>query len=144
MPMARKILIISLLLLTAAACSKKEVKRDSLDSRLAREAFEVAEELRQAYVSEDFGGMRAHATQEAYDGIVRDIKRFDEVELSFTPRWVEIEGDTLVLYEAWKGAWEMGGETKEARGLAVLEMKGTPLKLSGILRGSPFDQPRGP
>ncbi|GAB4388739.1 MAG: lipoprotein [Thermodesulfovibrionales bacterium] len=142
--MARKILIIALVVLAAAACSKKEVKRDSLDSRLAREAFEAAEELRKSYVAKDFGGMREHATQEAYDAIVRDVKRFESVELSFTPRWVEIEGDAVILYEAWKGTWKTGDEAREARGLAVFEMKGTPLKLTGILRGNPFDEPKGP
>lgn len=117
------------------------MKKPSLDSEFAREAFAVAENMRKAYVEKDFENLRKYCTEEAYNSIIREIKRFDSVELEFTPRWVDIEGDTLTLNEQWKGRWMVNGEATEARGMAVFELKGTPLKLSAILRGSPFDQP---
>jgi hypothetical protein len=147
--MARKLLLFVCLFLLLSACGKAEVKQPSLDSQFAREAFAVAEGMRKAYVQKDFEDFRKYCTEEAYNSIIRDIKRFDSAELEFTPRWVEIEGDAVVLNEQWKGSWVVNGQDREARGMAVFQLRGTPLKLSAVLRGSPFDQPvaggeRGP
>lgn len=130
-------------LLFLAACSgKKEVKAVSQESKIAQEAFSVAEELRSAYVEKKFAAIADVSTQDSYKEISDSIKFFDSVELEFVPRWVEIEKGKVFLNVAWKGAWVVGKDTVRERGMAVFQLEGTPLKLSSILRGSPFKYPQ--
>jgi len=42
---------------------------------------------------------------------------------------------------AWKGIWTVGGEITRERGSAVFLLEGSPLKISKVLRGSPFKYP---
>jgi hypothetical protein len=142
--MLKRAVFLLVLALVFAACSKKEVKPTSPDSKTALEAFALAEGMRSAYVDRTFRDLMQYCTPEAYDGIVRDIKKFRSVDLSFTPRWVEIEGDTVLLNVSWQGRWALEGEAKEAQGMAVFELKGKPLKLTRILRDNPFSQPEAP
>lgn len=125
-----------------SACGGKEpVKQQSLDSRMSEEAFSIAEALRTAYVNKDFASVTDRCTQEAYKDFIDSIKFFDSVELVFTPRWAEIEKSKLYLNVGWKGSWIVGKETVRERGMAVFLFEGTPLKLSKIVRGSPFKYP---
>lgn len=133
------VLLAALVLLPA--CSKKEVKRQSLDSKLAVEAFELAEAMRAAYTDLNFRGLKKYCTEDAYDQIIREIKRFESVQLVFTPRWVDIEQDSVFLNVSWQGTWTVEGEEKTSQGMAVLELQGTPLKLIRIMRANPFAQP---
>lgn len=136
-------LLVAALLL--AACSKKEVKPPSPDSKTALAAFELAEGMRVAYVGRSFRELRQYCTQEAYDNIIRDIKKFKNVDLAFTPRWVDIEGDKVHLNISWKGRWILEEEKeREVQGMAVFELQGKPLKLTRILRENPFIQPEQP
>ena len=50
----RKVLLIVMAVLLVGACTPKVVKVQSDDSRLAEEAFALAEEMRKAYVGKDF------------------------------------------------------------------------------------------
>jgi len=139
------ILLVFLMILTACG-GKKEVKQVSTESRLAQEAFAVAEVLRSAYVKKDFSTIAENCTATGYRDIVDSIKHFDSAELTFTPRWVEIEGTRapqakLYLNIAWRGSWSVGGDTIKERGMAVFLFEGRPLKLSRIVRGNPFKYP---
>jgi hypothetical protein len=69
------------------------------------------------------------------------MKRFDSVELTFTPRWVEVEDSTVYLNVAWKGTWIVTGKQIEERGMAIFVLEENPLKLSKVLRANPFRQP---
>lgn len=140
----KAVFLLLLWALVLAACSKKEVKPPSQDSKTALEAFELAEGMRSAYVDRTFRDLMQYCTPEAYDGLIKDIKKFRSVDLSFTPRWVEVEGDAVILNVSWQGRWALEGEAKEARGMAVFELKGKPLKLTRILRDNPFSQPETP
>ncbi len=120
---------------------KKEVKPVSQESLISREAFSVAEALRDAYEKKDFSAMADRSTKEGYREIIDSVKHFDSVELTFTPKWVEIEKAMVYLNVAWKGSWTVGKETIRERGMAVFLLEGTPLKLSKIVRGSPFKYP---
>jgi hypothetical protein len=131
-----------LALVLALACGgKKEVKQVSPESKLSLEAFSIAEEVRAAYVKKDFSTIKEISTADGYRDIIDSIKHFDSVELTFTPKWVEIEKSVVELNVAWKGTWTVGGETIAERGMAVFLLEGSPLKLSKVLRGNPFKYP---
>ena len=134
------LLTISVLFLLPA-CGGKEVKKVSPESLLAQEAFELAETLKSAYVRKDRAALEIHSTQDAYKGLIGDMKNFDSAELTFTPTWVAIQDSTVHLTVSWKGTWFMKGKTTEERGMAVFVFEGTPLKLGKIQRANPFRQP---
>ena len=131
-----------MLLVFAAACGgKKEVKTVSRESTMAQEAFSIAEAVRAAYAKKEFTAISERCTKEGYRDIIDSIKHFDSVDLTFTPRWVEIDKAKMHVNIAWKGAWVVGKETIRERGMAVFQFEGTPLKLSKIVRGNPFKYP---
>jgi hypothetical protein len=139
--MLRKTLVLLLVLAALGACSKKEVKPQSEDSKLAVEAFSAAEGMRKAYVAKDFEALRKYATEDGYRSIEKHFGDFDKAELEFANRWVEIEGERLTLNVAWEGTWTVRGEERNGRGMAVFQFEGRPLKLERILRASPFSVP---
>jgi hypothetical protein len=130
-----------LLLFFAISCGKKEVKRQSMDSKQTIEAFAVAENLRQAYIKNDRDMIEKNTTKLGYVSIAGVRKGFDSAELVFVPALVEVYGDSLHVYVQWNGVWKRGGEVIEDRGLAVFVMKDKPLKLDQILRSNPFNKP---
>jgi len=130
------------LLVCIVACGgKKEVKTVSRESTMAQEAFAVAEAVRDAYARKDFTAIADRCTKEGYRDIIDSLRHFDSVDLTFTPRWVEIDKAKVYLNIAWKGAWVVGKDTIRERGMVVVQMEGTPLKLSKIVRGNPFKYP---
>jgi hypothetical protein len=137
---------LSLFLCTAvlfiAACGgNKGVKKESRDYRISQEAFSVAEDLRNAYAKKDLLAIQEISTREGNKEIVDSIRYFDSVDLTFTPKWVEIEKSKVYLNVAWKGIWTVAGEITKERGSAVFLLEGSPLKISKVLRGSPFKYP---
>jgi hypothetical protein len=137
-----KICALCMALLVLAACGgKKEVKQVTQESKIAQDAFSVAEALRSSYTKKDFAAIADRSTQDGYREVVDSIRYFDSVELDFTPRWVEIDKSKVYLNIAWKGAWLVGKETVRERGMVVFLLEGTPLKLSKIVRGNPFKYP---
>jgi hypothetical protein len=135
------VLCLLALALTHACGGKKAVKPVSPESKLSQEAFSIAEALRTAYVKKDFSAIKEISTEAGYQTIIDSIKQFDSVELTFAPKWVEIDKSTVELNVAWKGTWTVGGEIFAERGMAVFLLEGTPLKLSKVLRGNPFKYP---
>jgi hypothetical protein len=131
----------SILLFITACGGEKEVKKESYDYRITREAFSVAEALRTAYMKKDFSSIQQLSTKEGFSEIIDSIRHFESVDLTFTPKWVEIEKSKIYLNVAWKGIWIAGGETTRERGMAVFLLDGSPLKVSKVLRGSPFKYP---
>ncbi len=127
--------------LLVGACTPKEVKVQSEDSRLAEEAFALAEDMRKAYVSKDFTILERYATEEGFKAMKKHLRDFERVELKFTSRWVDIEGGELTLNVAWKGTWTIRGREREGRGMAVFQLAGSPLRLNRVLRSSPFRNP---
>jgi len=123
------------------SCGKKEVKPVSEDSKIAQEAFRLADTLKEGYIKNDGAILEKNSTKDGYKEIVEARKSFDSAELSFTPRWVEIEGSTVNLHVVWNGTWTARGKKIEDRGLAVFVMEGRPLKLARVLRANPFKQP---
>jgi hypothetical protein len=132
--------ILSLIFLLAS-CGKKEVKPVSEDSKIAQEAFRLAEVVKDAYIRNDRSTIERNSAKDGYKDIIEVRKNFDSAELAFTPRWVEIDGTTVHLRVAWNGTWIVKGQRTEDRGLAVFIMEGNPLKLVKVLRENPFKQP---
>jgi hypothetical protein len=139
----RKLLALGLIILMVfvVSCGKKEVKRQSQDSKLTVEGFAIAENLRQAYIKNDRDLLEKNTTKLGYDAIAGARKGFDSVEMTFTPALVELYGDATHVYVQWNGTWKRGDEVIEDRGLAVFVLKGKPLKLDQILRANPFNKP---
>jgi len=129
------------LALLVVSCGKKEVKQTTVDSKIATQSFAVAEALRSAYVSRQIAAMETHTTKDGFRSITGVLKTFDSVDLTFTPVWVDIQGDRVLLNVSWKGKWTSAGNITEERGMAVFELKGNPLKVDAVLRANPFRYP---
>ncbi|MBI4824541.1 MAG: hypothetical protein HY805_09990 [Nitrospirae bacterium] len=137
----KKILLISGIILLLSSCEKEAVKPPSEDSLIAQEAFGLADSLRSLYEGKDFEGLKDYATEQGYNDIKKDLAEFKGVSLSFTPRLVEIKAEAVYLNISWQASWSINGKVKEAKGMAVFELTGSPLKLNRIIRASPFKIP---
>ncbi|MBI4690749.1 MAG: hypothetical protein HY754_10880 [Nitrospirae bacterium] len=123
------------------SCSEKEVKKVTDESKTAMEAFAVAETIRDAYLKKDLLTIENNSTKEGYRELLGAMKSFEKVELSFSPKWVEIEKSMVSLKIAWNVTWIVSGRATDERGTAVFIFEGRPLKLSRILQANPFRQP---
>lgn len=138
----KKILIVMLMMLAfVASCGKGEIKKVSEDSIIATDAFAVAEEIRGAYIKRDIQSIEKNTTKDGFRIISSAMKSFDSVDLTFSPVWVEIDGDIVNLNISWKGTWQKAGKTFEERGMAVFVLRGRPLKVDNILRSNPLRYP---
>jgi len=136
-------LLVAALLILASCGGKKEVKKAALtgDAAIAKEAISLAESLKDAYLRRDKAAMKALCTKNGYLVLIGSIKDFDSAEIEFTPTRVDIENSRVLLYTQWQGRWSSNGREFTNKGLAVFELKGSPLKLNDILRANPFRQP---
>lgn len=129
------------LVLLMISCGKKEVKPVSQESKLAQEAFQLAETLKQAYIHNNRSTLEDNSTTDGYRELIGAMKKFDKVELTFTSTWVEIKDSSVYLSVSWKGVWTVGSKSSEERGLAIFVFEGSPLKLVRVQRDNPFRQP---
>jgi hypothetical protein len=129
-------------LLILVSCGKKEIKPVSPESKLAQEAFQLAETLKEAYVNKDKAALEENTTAEGYKELIGTVRYFDKADLTFTPTWLEIKDLTVSLTVSWKGTWTAGRKIIEERGLAVFILEGQPLKLVRVQRENPFSQPQ--
>jgi len=134
----KKILLLLLAVALIVSCGKKEVKQVSQDSKMALEAFALAETVKNAFVVKDDITLKKSSTEDGYRDISANTRQYDRVEVTFTPRWVEIENNQLHVNIAWKSVWVVSGKSTEERGMAVFVMEGVPLRVSKVLRGNPF------
>jgi len=134
----RKILLLLLVGALLVSCSNKEVKQVSQDSKMTLEAFALAETVKNAFIVKDDITLKKSSTEAGYRDIMENTRAYDRVELTFTPRWVEIENNQLHVNIAWKSVWVVSGKSTEERGMAVFVMEGVPLQISKVLRGNPF------
>jgi hypothetical protein len=137
----KKAAILIITIFFILSCGKKEVKQVTDESRLAQEAFSVAEAIKDAYLKRELSTIEKNSTREGYREILGAIKSFDKAELVFSPKWVEIDKSVVSLKIAWDGKWVVKGQTFEERGTGIFVFEERPLKLSRILRANPFRQP---
>jgi hypothetical protein len=135
----KKITLLLLASVLLVSCGgKKEVKQISQESKTATEAFGVAETIKNAFVKKDSATIQRNATEAGFKDITTGKQVFDSVDITFTPRWVEIEGDQMFVNISWKSTWLLSGRKTDERGMAVFVMEGNPLKVTKILRANPF------
>lgn len=137
----RYLLLGFMVVLLLTSCGKQEVKKTSDESNVAQEAFRLAEVIKYAYIKNDRSTLEKNSTKDGFREVIEARKSFDSAELTFTPRWVEIEGSSVNLHLSWNGIWTVKGKRFEDRGLAVFVMEGRTLKLAKVLRANPFKQP---
>ena len=137
----KKILLLVLVGVMLVSCGKKEVKPVSQESKITMEAFALAETIKNAFIVKDNITLKKNSTESGYKDIASNTRSFDSDELTFTPRWVDIENNQLHVNISWKSTWVVSGKSTAERGMAVFVMEGTPLKISNILRGNPFVMP---
>jgi len=138
---ARSLVILFGLFLILSACGKKAEVRPSPEAVRAKEAFQLAEKLRTAYLIRDRSRFEALTTRKGYLKIIGSIREFDSATLEFTPRWVDMEGTRVILYINWKGTWKKAGKSYSDEGLSTFVLEGSPLRLDDILRANPFSRP---
>lgn len=135
----KKITLLLLATVLLLSCGgKKEVKQVSQESKSATEAFGVAETIKNAFVKKDLATIQKNTTEAGFKDITTGRQVFDSVDITFTPRWVEIEGDQILVNISWKSTWQLSGRKADERGMAVFVMEGNPLKVKKILRANPF------
>lgn len=137
----RNILCSLIILLILSSCGKKEIKPVSEEARIAQEAFKLAEVIKNAYIKNDRITIQRNSTKDGYREIIEVMKSFDNAELTFSPRKVEVEDSTVYLNLTWSGIWSVKGKKIEDRGLTIFVMEGKPLRLSRVMRENPFKQP---
>lgn len=120
---------------------KKEVKKESEEAKISKDAYAVVESLKNAYITKDLGAIERGTTKEGYMYVTKDIKKFDSAELRFKPVWVEIEAEKVILNISWQGRWYKNGSTNDEKGMAVFILRDKPLKVDRILRSNPFEVP---
>ncbi len=135
----KKITLLLLACLLCVSCGgKKEVKQITQESKTATEAFGVAETIKNAFVKKDSATIQRNVSESGFKDIMAGRQVFDSVDITFTPRWVEIEGDKMFVNISWKSTWLLSGRKTDDRGMAVFVMEGNPLKVTKILRANPF------
>jgi uncharacterized protein YcfL len=139
--MMKKILLLVLACVMLISCGKKEVKPVSQESKMTMEAFALAETVKNAFIVKDNITLKKNSTESGYKDITANTRSFDGVEITFTPRWVDMEKDKLEVNISWKSTWIASGKSTAERGMAVFVMEGSPLKVSNILRANPFVMP---
>jgi len=140
--MKRFLGIFVLILFLLASCGgKKEVKKETEESKIAKEAFAVVEVVKNAYIKKDTNTIEKNATKDGLAAITSDIRKFDSVDFIFKPVLVEIEPDKVMLNVSWQGKWQKGANTIDERGMAIFILKDKPLRVDKILRTNPFDFP---
>ncbi len=123
------------------SCGKDEVKKVSVESQIAQDAFRLVEVLKNAYVENDRVTLEKNSTKDGFRELIGALKSFDIAGLVFTPKWFEIEDSTVYLHIAWNGTWRAKGKRTEERGVALFVLEERPLKLAKVLRQNPFRQP---
>ena len=134
----KKLILIMLIAVVMVACGKKEVKQASPESKLTQEAFTLTETIRAAFVKRDTDTLRKNSTEEGFSAITANTRTYDSVDLIFTPRWADIDGDKVSLNVSWKSEWKVSGSFVSDRGMTVFLLAGKPLKVVKILQANPF------
>ncbi|MBF0343443.1 MAG: hypothetical protein HQL06_04345 [Nitrospirae bacterium] len=135
----RRVLV--LLLFVLLSCGKDEVKVTPEESKITASAIDVVEKIRQLYQSRDKAGLKTLTTPEAYLGHFSATKDFDTASLKFKPQWVDVKDSTIHVNVVWTGVWKKGGGITNEKGICTFVLLRQPVKLTQILRESPFIYP---
>ncbi len=127
---------LGLSLIILFSCSKDEIKRPSQEAIIAKEAMDIVNSIKDAYMAND---------DEKLKQLINSEQVFQSISLSERPasleflfRWVDIFDSKVDVYVSWKGLWKKGPEEVEQKGFALFVLEGKPFKLKKILRENPF------
>ncbi len=127
--------------LSIISCGKKKVKPVPAESRRVQESIQRIDEIKDAYLRKNTTVLKSLTTPDGYREIIAKMKNFDSAELHFTPKWVDIKGDSIYLYISWTGTWKLNQRVLSERGFAAFVLEGNQQLLDRILRESPFSYP---
>ncbi|MBI5057648.1 MAG: hypothetical protein HZB61_13620 [Nitrospirae bacterium] len=137
--MRRIYFFLILAVLISFGCSK-EVKKPSEDSQLASEAVNKIEAIKTAYQEKDAAILQQQLDAGLSEDILRELS-FEKAELSFTPRFVSIKSDSVIINLSWQGSWLIKEKKLENRGTANLVLHRDTMKLTQIEGDNPFHLP---
>lgn len=133
--------LVLLMLVALAGCASDEARVPSPEVVIAGEAFDLAIEIRDAFIDTDSSDLKSLCSETMYQKLADTMGTFRGLSLDFTKRWVDIDTDGMVhLYIAWQRKGEYAGKDASGAGMAVFVLKGSPLMLEDILRENPFSE----
>lgn len=139
---AISVIILTVLMGVLFSCGgKKEVKRPLAEVTTYNETLKVLERIKSAYIKKDREELKRFCTKDGYLTIIGGMKEFDSAELTFTPQWMDLETERVVLYINWEGTWLKDGRQFKEKGLGAFVFTGIPLRLDDVYRENPFRQP---
>lgn len=123
-----------------SGCASDETRMPTPEAVIAREAFDHAIKIRDAFIDEDSKSLKTLCSESMYHTLMGARESFRNPSLDFTMRWVDIdEHGTVHLYVAWQRKGEYEGKDASGAGMGVFVLKGSPFLLEEILRESPFE-----
>jgi hypothetical protein len=147
------LLYCSIFILLFSSCSKDEVKGPSQEAIIAKEAMDLVNSIKEAYMAQDEEKIKQMISSEQ---VLKDLSfsggpvTSPPTSLEFLFRWIDIYnskgGEVTVadVYVSWKGLWKKDSQEIEQKGLALFVLEGRPFKLKKILRENPFVRPVTP
>lgn len=125
------------------ACSKSEVKKPSEEAIIAKEAIELVNTIKEAYMNNNEDKIRELS---ANDEVIKKISFSGKPsDLEFIFRWIEIKDNKAEVYVSWKALWKSVAKVTvedskyiESKGFCLFILEGKPFRLVKILRENPF------
>ncbi|MFN3739539.1 MAG: hypothetical protein ACK4TF_02550 [Thermodesulfovibrionales bacterium] len=120
------------------ACSKSEVKKPSEEAIAAKEAIELVNTIKEAYMTNNEDRIRELS---ASDEVIKKISFSDKPsDLEFIFRWIEIKDNKAEVYVSWKALWPQRENSKnmDVKGFCLFILEGKPFRLVKIMRENPF------
>ncbi|MBF0472188.1 MAG: hypothetical protein HQK91_05105 [Nitrospirae bacterium] len=138
----KNIIILFLIAVLLSCSSPKEVKVDTSGISTTATAMKKIEMIKEAYIKKNMDQIKDLINVDTYRLLKLQLKNFDEATLTFNPIWVEISKETIQLTCAWEGNWKLDKKVTKERGVAIFVLQADNMKLSQILRSSPFIFPQ--
>lgn len=139
------LLYYSIFILLFSSCSKDEIKGPSQEAIIAKEAMDLVNSIKEAYMAQDEEKIKQMIDSEQ---VLKDLSfsggptvTSPPTSLEFLFRWIDIYDSKADVYVSWKGLWKKDSKEIEQKGLALFVLEGKPFKLKKILRENPFVRP---
>lgn len=138
--MKKLFLLLFLVVLISAGCSKDELK-PSEDSLLAVRAIDSISSIKTAYEKKNKALLKNRLSPELAEKALNELS-FIKADLSLTSRMVTIEDSTVKLNMNWNGSWLVSkGSELENRGTVNLILDKDTMTLIKIEGDNPFSIP---
>jgi len=136
------LILIGITVILFNSCSKDEIKRPSPEAIIAKEAMDLVNSIKEAYMVQDEERIKQLIGSEQ---VLNNFSFGGEgsrlTSLEFLFRWVDVYDSKADVYVSWTGLWKKGSQEIEQKGFALFVLEGKPFKLMKILRENPFVRP---